>query len=190
MLRFANLSDAAELLAIYRPYVEQTTITFEYETPSLEEFSNRMAAGAAAGYPWIVAQHAGKLLGYAYAHPYAQRAAYQWSVETSIYLDQAARRLGVGRKLYRALMALCRLQGCREMWAIVTDPNPASNAFHKACGFTDCGLLPHIGYKRGQWLGVRTWHYELIQGDDAPAPVVPAQMLNAAQVEQIWKENA
>ena len=102
MIRVAALDDAEELLKIYAPYVRETAITFEYEVPSPEEFRERIAH-TLEKYPYLVAEHDGKIVGYAYVSPFKERAAYAWAVETSIYVRREGRRQGVGRALYAAL---------------------------------------------------------------------------------------
>lgn len=190
MLRFATKEDAKALREIYRPYVTDSVASFEYLPPTVEEFAQRIEDCIDAGNPFLVATHQGKLLGYACVHPYALREAYKWSVETSIYLNSEVHRCKVGTKLYNALFAICRAQGYREAWAIVSNPNDLSDAFHLAYGFEDCGILPHIGYKMGRWLGIRNWHFTLIPGDDAPEPIKRVEELPVDFVEKILKENA
>ena len=127
VIRVAALDDAEELLEIYAPYVRETAITFEYEVPSLEEFRERIAH-TLEKYPYLVAEHDGKIVGYAYVSPFKERAAYTWSVETSIYVDQNCKRMGIGKKLHSALehclkemgisySMLCD-SGARKVWLI------------------------------------------------------------------------
>ena len=101
-IEFVRPEDAAELLAIYAPYVLETAISFEYEVPTVEEFRQRIL-DTAAKYPYLKAVEQGRILGYAYAHPFIDRRAYDWSVETTIYLQREARGNGIGRALYEAL---------------------------------------------------------------------------------------
>ena len=109
-IREAKLEDAAELLAIYAPYVEKTAITFEYTVPSVAEFAERMQQ-VQQRYPYLVAEQDGKLLGYVYAGPFHERAAYDWAVETSLYVRQGVRRTGIGTALYAALETCLQEQG-------------------------------------------------------------------------------
>lgn len=190
MFRLALPQDAPEIVQLYRPYVENTTVTFEYETPTKQEMARRIDQ-LAGRLPWILAFHEGKLLGYAYAHPYAERAAYQWSVETSIYMAQHARHLGVGRRLYGALFELLQCQGLRCAVAIVTSPNPASDAFHQALGFEKVGFLPNIGYKQEKWLAVSLWQKAIAPGEKTPpAKVRPLCELCPETVQKILQEYA
>ena len=102
VIRVAALDDAEELLEIYAPYVRETAITFEYEVPSPEEFRERIAH-TLEKYPYLVAEHDGKIVGYAYVSPFKERAAYAWAVETYLYVDQYCTRMGIGKKLPSAL---------------------------------------------------------------------------------------
>ena len=189
MFRFAQKSDAAALLGVYAPYVKDTVISFEYDVPTVEEFTGRVAE-LEGKLPWIVAEHQGEVLGYVCAHPYAMREAYQWSLETSIYLRSDVHRLGVGRRLYDALFELLALQGYTDAWAILSKPNPGSEAFHEAYGFTICGEFPHIGYKKGEWLGVTTWHKSILAGDAPPSPPRPLAELDPAKTAEILARHA
>ena len=109
-IQVASVEDAEELLAIYAPYVEKTAITFEYEVPSVEEFKGRIAH-VLQRFPYLKAVEDGKILGYAYVSPFKERAAYGWSVETSIYVDENVKHKGVGRKLHEVLEAVLKEQG-------------------------------------------------------------------------------
>lgn len=170
MIRFAAAKDAAELLEIYAPYVTGTTVSFEYEVPAVEEFRRRVEE-TSARYPYLVWEEDGALLGYAYAHPYAARPAYQWSAELTVYLRQAVSRRGLGSQLYGALMELLRLQGVRNVYGCVTAENTASVAFHHALGFREAGRFSQVGYKLGRWLDV-LWLEKAIASGGEPQPLV------------------
>ena len=111
MLRFATPQDAPGLLEIYAPYVTGTIVSFEYDVPTLEEFARRIQ-DTTVRFPYLVWEEDGALLGYAYAHPYAARPAYQWSAELTVYLRQGAARRGLGSRLYGALFDFCGSRGC------------------------------------------------------------------------------
>jgi len=160
-LRLARPEDCAALLAIYEQYI-QTPITFEYELPSREEFTRRITS-ISAEYPYLVWEEGEKILGYAYAHRLAERTAYQWSAELSIYVDRSAVGKGLGRKLYGALVELLKLQGVRTAYALVCTPNPASEGLHRAMGFRTLAVHPNTGYKNGAWRDL-TW-FEKAIGD-------------------------
>lgn len=121
-IRLATPQDAEELLEIYRYYVEHTAITFEYETPSITEFRQRIKQ-TLKRYPYLAAVDGhGKIVGYAYASSFKNRAAYDWSVETTIYVDKDVKRQGIGKKLYEALEEILRKQHVINLDACITDP--------------------------------------------------------------------
>ena len=184
-LRLAQPQDSAALLDIYRPYVLETSVTFETEPPTEEEFRGRILEFTKK-FPYILAEEDGTVLGYAYAHAFHERAAYGWTVETSVYVHRDLRRSHVGKKLYTALLALLRLQGVRNVCAVVAFPNDASMAFHKAMGFEVGGLLPDFGYKQGAWHTVAYLYQALGSGD--PAPLVPVGALTPQQVAEILQK--
>lgn len=134
LIRMATVQDAAELLEIYRPYVEETSITFETEVPTEAEFAERIAE-ILSRFPYLVAEEDGRLLGYAYAHPFHQRAAYGWTVESSVYVRKDVRHGHIGTLLYEKLLSMLRAQGVRNVCAVITVPNAPSMAFHKKLGF-------------------------------------------------------
>ena len=153
MLRIASEADLPAILAIYAPYVTDTTITFEYDVPSREEFLDRFRK-ITAEFPWLVWEEQGKILGYAYAcHPFERRA-YAWCAEPSIYLAPEAKGRGIGRKLYTALEALLQILGYRMLYALITGENEGSVAFHEKLGYTFAGKLQTAGYKMGRWCDV------------------------------------
>ncbi len=146
----ANPSDAATLLAIYAPYVENTAITFEYEVPTIEDFGNRIEK-TLGKYPYLVAEEDGLILGYAYASTYYARAAYDWAVELSVYVSKDARGKGVGSKLYDKLEDLLDQMGHIHFLACISLPNEASIAFHTKRGYQQVAHFPKIGYKFERW---------------------------------------
>ena len=153
MIRLATVSDVSPILDIYAPYVRETTITFEYEVPTLENFQTRFA-GITEKFPWLVWEEQGEILGYAYASLPFERAAYAWCAEPSIYLRQDARGRGIGKKLYAALEALLSQMGYQVSFAIITEENKASLAFHLALGYEKCAEMVKCGLKFGRWLDV------------------------------------
>ncbi len=153
MIRVATEADVSEILKIYAPYVETTTITFEYTVPTLEEFTERFRRVTAL-FPWLLWEEDGEILGYAYASRPFERAAYAWCAEPSIYLRQDAKGKHIGKKLYAVLEELLRQMGYLISFAIVTGENDRSLAFHRAHGYEDCGLFHHCGLKFGRWLDV------------------------------------
>ena len=170
-IRLARESDAEELLEIYRPYVETTSITFETEVPTVEEFAERIR-DVLTKFPYLVIEEDGKILGYAYAHPFHTRAAYDWTVESSVYVRQDVRHGHIGTLLYEALMERLSYQGVCNVCAVVTVPNEPSVAFHKRMGFTSAGILPGFGYKMNEWHGVEYLYRRLKPVDQAPKPLL------------------
>lgn len=181
-IRMASEKDAAELLAIYRPYVEQTAITFEYEVPSVDEFRRRIAH-TLERFPYLKAAADDRIVGYAYVSPFRTRAAYGWSVETSIYVDQACRGQGVGTALYRTLEEILRRQGVRNLYAGITDPNPESVALHMAFGYRTVARFSACGYKLGSWRDVIWMEKFLNEGREAPEPLIPVSALDLSDLD-------
>ena len=180
-IRPARLSDAAALAAIYAPYVQNTTVTFEYEAPDVTEFTRRIRE-IASTYPYLVAEADGKIVGYAYAHRYAVRAAYDWSAETSVYLDPACCGRGVGKALYDALLGLLTVQRVQNVFAIIAIPNEASVGFHRALGFARVGKARQAGYKKDRWLDTETYELALGEHRVPPDPVIPFSALSEETV--------
>lgn len=174
-----TLQDAEELLAIYAPYVEETAISFEYEVPTLEEFKGRIAR-ISKKYPYIKAVQDGVIIGYAYADCFKDRKAYDWSVETTIYVRRDLRKNGIGRALYRELEKELKEMGILNMNACIASPageskylNDDSIKFHHAMGFTEVGCFHYSGYKFNQWFHM-IWMEKMIGSHDPD--IAPAQI--------------
>ena len=183
-LRQARTADAAALLEIYAPYVTETSVTFETEVPTLSEFTRRVQE-ITAQFSYLVAEEDGVILGYAYAHPYHERAAFHWTVETSIYVRMDAHRRKIGTRLYEALLALLRLQGVHTACAVITLPNDRSMAFHGKLGFVHGGSLPAVGYKFDRWYGVAYCYARLRSLEETPASLCPVHKLDPGKVDEI-----
>jgi L-amino acid N-acyltransferase YncA len=176
-IRLATPDDAPAVHAIYAPFVRDTAISFEYEVPAVEEIRARMERVLADGFPWLVAESESTVDGYAYASAFRTRKAYQWSVETSIYIHPQRHRRGLGRALYGRLLELLELQGYRSAYGGATAPNPASEGLHRSMGFERVGYQPRVGYKLGAWHDVVWWRKAL-----GPEGEPPGQILTVAQV--------
>lgn len=157
MIRDAKIEDAKRILEIYDYYVKNTAITFEYETPSLKEFQNRMKK-TMHRYPYLVIEKEGRIEGYAYAGPFVGRAAYDWSCEMTIYLDYNAKKCGLGRALYEALEKALKDMGVLNLYACIGYPqeedeylNYNSARFHAHLGFVKVGEFHNCGYKFHRW---------------------------------------
>ena len=159
-IRPASESDATELLDIYRPFVESTAVSFEFEPPSVAEFAQRIAKSI-ADWQWLVAEQDERCVGYAYGSPHRERAAYRWSVEVSAYVHPGHLRRGVGRMLYEQLFDDLALRGYRNAYAGIALPNEASIALHRRTGFECIGVFKAVGRKFDRWHDV-AWYQRML----------------------------
>jgi L-amino acid N-acyltransferase YncA len=170
-IRTASPDDAAAVAAIYAPVVTGTAISFETEAPDAAEMRQRIARTAQAGLPWLVAEdEAGAVCGYAYAGRHRERAAYQWSVDATVYVADGRRGQGVGRALYAVLLPLLAELGYCQAFAGIALPNAASVGLHEAVGFAPLGVYRNVGFKLGRWRDVGWWQRELRPPDAMPRP--------------------
>ncbi|MBC7569604.1 MAG: N-acetyltransferase [Spirosoma sp.] len=169
-IRAATSADASAMLAIYAPFVLNTTFSFEYTVPTVAGFAQRIET-IRERFPYLVAEQDGRIMGYAYASAHRDRAAYQWSVDTSVYIHPDAHRQGMARQLYTTLFDLLRRQGMYNVYAGITLPNPASEAFHRSMGFRPVGVYENVGFKFGAWHSA-TWLQMALQPHE-PDPVPP-----------------
>lgn len=183
-LRQATVADAGSLLEIYGPYVTGTSVTFETEVPSLAVFEDRIRE-ISREFPYLVAEEDGEILGYAYAHPYHERSAFHWTVETSIYVRMGMERKKLGTLLYDALLDLLKLQGVHTACALITLPNDRSMAFHGKMGFLEGGSLPAVGYKFGNWYGLAYCYHRLRDLEDEPRELIPFPELDSEKIQEI-----
>jgi phosphinothricin acetyltransferase len=167
-IRLAAEDDAGQIQEIYSPIVSHTATSFEMEPPTVDEIRRRILDTLTA-FPWLVCEHQGAVLGYAYASKHRTRAAYQWSVDVSVYIRAETRRRGLGRVLYSALFPILRLQGFYNAYAGIALPNPASIGLHESLGFTPVGVYQSVGYKLGKWHDVGWWHLLLQAPSESPA---------------------
>lgn len=146
--------DMDAITAIYREAVLHGTASFELDPPQQKEMLLRMRNITDSGYPYIVGlSDDGSLLGYAYASSYRTRPAYRWCCENSVYIDEAARGSGVGKKLMQIIIARCEALGFRQMIGVIGgEDHLASIKLHEALGFEKVGILPATGFKHGKWL--------------------------------------
>ncbi len=164
-IRVATKNDAAGALAVYAQYIN-TSVTFEYELPSIDEFSRRIS-DTLKTHPYLVCMESGKLCGYAYAHQLKEREAYQWSAELSIYLDSGITSRGMGRTLYALLIEILKHQGVRTVYGCVTIPNPRSEKLHESLGFRPLGMFRNAGFKNKEWHDT-AWFEKQIAGCNVP----------------------
>jgi phosphinothricin acetyltransferase len=153
LVRPSNDDDVAGCAAIYAESVRTGTASWEYDAPDEAEIRRRRHAVMAAGYPWLVAELNGRVMGYSYASSYRARIGYRFTVENSVYVDPAAQGRGIGKALLQELIRHCQAAGYRSMIAVIGDSeNEASIRLHTACGFTRVGTFPGIGFKFDRWL--------------------------------------
>jgi L-amino acid N-acyltransferase YncA len=180
VIRLATEDDAGQILAIYAPIVRDTPISFEVEPPTVAVMRQRIA-DTLPRFPWLVCEQCGELQGYAYAGRHRARAAYQWSVDVSVYVHAQARRSGVGRTLYSALFRVLAMQGFCNAYAGIALPNPASVRLHESLGFQPVGIYRSVGYKLGAWHDVGWWQLSLQPHAVRPAPPIDFGVLRASR---------
>ncbi|AQA18711.1 phosphinothricin acetyltransferase [Halioglobus japonicus] len=157
MIRDVSHADAAALAAIYNHYIENTVATFEEDALTEAAFVQRIDAVLDAGFPWLVLEEGGELLGYAYAARFKERVAYRYSVESTVYLKPGVTGGGRGTALYEALFARLQPLGIHAVIGGITLPNPASVALHEKLGMEQVAHFPEVGFKQGKWLDVGYW---------------------------------
>ena len=175
-IRLATADDGEAVAAIYRPVVADTAISFETTLPDRHEMTRRIAE-TLPSYPWLVCDVDGRTAGYAYASRHRVRGAYQWSVDTSVYIGEDHRRRNIGRGLYTSLFAILAAQGYFNAFAGIALPNPASVALHEAMGFEPIGVYRRVGYKLDRWHDVGWWQLMLKQHEETPGVPVDVATL-------------
>ena len=183
-IRLASVDDAEEIQAIYEPHVRDSAVSFELTPPSAETIEQRIH-DTIESHPWLVCERDSEVAGYAYAGPHRSREAYQWAVESSVYVHQDHQRAGVARGLYESLFEVLKLQGFQNVYAGTTLPNPASERFHEAMGFKSIGVYEKVGYKNGDWHDVK-WSQRSL-GERDPAPESPLTLAEA-RADERWNE--
>jgi L-amino acid N-acyltransferase YncA len=173
-LRLATPADGDAIAAIYAPYVTETSISFELAPPTGGMMADRITHVLERG-PYIVAEVDGVVRAYAYAGRFRERAAYDWTCESTVYVDRSLHRSGLGRSTMEAVLRVVRLQGFRLVVAGVTPPNPGSVGLHLALGFERVGTFEGVGWKAGQWWGVEFFELPLFPAVDGadPTPIRP-----------------
>lgn len=164
MIRVATPSDAAGVATLYNHYVTHTIITFEEETIPADEMARRIEAVQSAALPWLVAESAGKLAGYAYATPWKPRSGYRFSAEITVYLDPGHAGRGIGSALYARLFPLLRERGINAVLGGIALPNEASIALHEKFGMRKVAHIEQVGFKFDRWIDVGYWQRTLQPG--------------------------
>ena len=183
LIRVACEDDAEALLEIYATYVRDTAVTFEYDAPSAAEFRDRIR-NTLKKYPYLAAEKSGKIIGYAYAGGFHARAAYDWAVETSIYIDRNYHGQGLGRRLYLALEDALKRQHIINMNACIAYTKDedshlthGSVKFHERMGYSIVGHFSECDYKFGKWYDIVCMEKHLGPHPQTPQPVIPFAML-------------
>jgi phosphinothricin acetyltransferase len=188
LIRLARADDADAVCEIYAPIVRETAISFESVPPTPEEMRSRMAGADRVG-SWLVCERAGHVVGYAYTGTHRTRAAYRFTVETSVYVHGGHRRQGVARELYRALLAVSRRQGYQLAVAGIALPNPASIALHEGLGFMPVGVYHRVGFKFGRWHDTSWWQLPLgVFGATPSEPMTIRQVADSPEVRTVLRE--
>jgi L-amino acid N-acyltransferase YncA len=177
LIRLGTEDDAAGLAEVYRPYVEGSPISFEEIAPDADEMARRIGGTRPGFHPWLVAETAGGLRGFASSSPFRARPAYRWSVESGIYLAADASGHGLGKRLLSTLVGLLERQGYVAAIGAIALPNPASVRLHEALGFVHAGTYRRTGFKLGQWIDVGLWQKDLAPRSPAPSEPVPFEGL-------------
>lgn len=195
-IRTVREEDAAGLLDIYRPYVEKTAISFEYDVPSLEEFRSRIT-NIMKKHPYLVAELDGEVAGYAYTHDFVGRTAYDHSAELTIYLKENVRKMGIGKKLYQALEEISKAQNITNLYACIGYPEKEdeyltrnSAEFHQHLGYQIVGKFYNCGCKFGRWYHM-VWAEKIIgTHGPVPAPVIPFPELDVEILHKMGIETS
>lgn len=193
-IRIARREDVPALLDIYAPYVEKTAISFEYEVPGIDEFQNRIE-NIQQKYPCLAAEKDGEICGYAYTHAFVGRAAYEHCAETTIYLREDRRKMGLGKKLYRALEEISKMQNIYNLYACIGYPETEdmhltknSVRFHEHIGYRLIGNFYKSGYKFGTWYDMVWMEKILEEHPEDPPPVIWFPKLRREQVSEIIEQ--
>jgi phosphinothricin acetyltransferase len=175
VIRLATAADASAIADIYRPYVEDSLISFEEVAPDAAEMARRINGNEPGLYPWLVAEDGQRLLGYATSSPFRARRGYRWSVETGIYLIPEAMGRGFGRALLQGLIESLVDRGFVAAIGTIALPNAASVRLHEALGFVHTGTQRKVGFKFGEWIDIGLWQRDLApRSASPPEPGVPA----------------
>lgn len=171
--RIATPDDVPAMLAIYAPYVKETAYSFEYDVPTEENFAGRLDSIGKA-FPWLVCENEqGEILGYAYAAPAFERAAYMWDADLSVYIAPRAHHRGIGRVFYALLENILEQQGYHNIYALVSGANTPSIAFHRAVGYELMCVMPKTGFKHDAWHDMYWFHKRLFSPDAPAHPPIP-----------------
>ncbi len=187
LIRTANAADATSILEIYAPYIINTSLTFETEVPSSEALAQRINTYI-ENWPWLVYETNGSIAGYAYATRHRERIAYQWCVESSVYIHDNYQGTGIGTALYMALFEILKYQGCRNVYAVINLPNDKSVSFHERFGFTWFADYKNVGFKLGNWKIVGWWIKQVNDYTEQPSAPIKFADIPPSDLKSILKE--
>ena len=182
IIRLANASDTPSILDIYSWYILNSTTSFETEVPAVESFSQRILT-TLQNWPWLVYESGGVIAGYAYASKHRERAAYQWCVESSVYMNDHFQQKGMATKLYETLFGILQYQNCRNVYAGITLPNEKSVRFHEKMGFIKIADYKNIGFKLGRWNTVSWYELQLNDYNEAPEPFIKLSEIEPGKIQ-------
>ena len=187
-IRLISENDTHEVLEIYKPYVLNTIVSFEYEPPSEDEFLLRIQNNISE-YPWLVCLYGNKIIGYAYASKHRYRTAYQWSCESTVYLLSEYHRKGIALILYKTLFSILKILGYFNVYAGVSLPNEKSVGFHQSVGFKKVGIYKKVGYKFGEWHDVEWFQFQLQKHIVYPtAPTTIQSIMSSEKLMEIFQD--
>lgn len=184
-IRMIQKNDIKRVLDIYAPYILNTTITYEYEVPSIESFTKRVE-NITKQYPYLVCECDGLVIGYAYASDYHTRTAFSWDCELSIYLDSNYSNRGIGRKLYATLIDFVTKQGYYNAYGVVSFPNDNSEKLHNSFGFKSVGVHKNVGFKFDKWLSLN-YYIKRLRDFDKPKSF-PKNVKDIEFTEIFWED--
>lgn len=182
-IRLASTQDAEEIAGIYRPFVDETAISFESTPPTTAQMAERIEQALEKHSWWVCAYH-DQVVGYAYAGALRTRAAYRFTAEASVYVSPQHHRKGIARALYQLLHNILLLQGFKTCYAGMTAPNPASKAFHESMGYLHMATYSNVGFKNGEWHSTEWFHKSLAPTQGAPEELLTLTELSPQRVEE------
>ena len=184
-IRLANENDYASILKIYEPYITETTITFDYKVPSMSDFGSKLD-NIKKTFPLLVCEIEGLVAGYAYMSRFREREAYDWSIESSIYIKPSYHGKNIGKALYFSLVELSKMLGYCNIYGVVTMPNIKSEKLHESFGFKTIGVTHNVGYKLGKWLNVKWYELNIKEYSNQPEkPKLIGEIANTSEFNTI-----
>ncbi len=186
-IRFMIASDIKYIHEIYTPYIKNTSITFDCEVPTFDEFQKKIIK-ISNSYAFLVCEVKNKIIGYAYASKLREREAYQWDAELSIYLKDEYINYGIGSKLYRCLIDILKLQNIYNVYGVITQPNEKSEKLHQKLGFNKIGVFHNTGYKFGKWRDVVWYEKNIKNFNEKPSPIISIKNIDINEANKIIKE--